>query len=93
MIEIDIWDVIDLEKGLFLLSTLYVQSKYTQESNYIAEALLGMYDIEELPHGMLPLKFTTIDHYQQEDHVIRAKLLCAKYKKFIFMEAGILLYW
>ena len=40
------------------------QPKYTHKFNYIMEALLEIYNVEELPNGVSPLKFATIDHYQ-----------------------------
>ena len=43
------------------------QPKSTQDSNYITETLLGMYDVEELPNLTFPLKFTTIAYSQWED--------------------------
>ena len=39
-----------------------------------------MYDVEELPNGTLQLKFTTTNHYKQEDLCIKSKLKSAKYK-------------
>ena len=41
------------------------QPKSTHESNYITETLLEMYEVEKLPDGTLPLKCTTINHYQR----------------------------
>ena len=70
------------------------QPKYTHDSDYITETLLEIYDVEEISYGIFPLKFTTIDHYQQEDPDIQANFLCAKYfKKVIFVESRILLQW
>ena len=73
--------------------TLYRQPKSTDKSNYIAETLLEIYDVEELPDGTFTLKFITIDHYQMENPVIQAKLLCEKIEKNLFVEAGIILHW
>ena len=56
------------------------QPKYTHKYNYIAETLLEMYDVKKIPNGTLPLKFTTIDHYQQEDPGINTKIQSKKYK-------------
>ena len=56
--------------------------KYIHESYYIAETFIKICNIEELPDGILPLKFTTIRHYQWEYYGIHAKILC----KNIFKE-------
>ena len=50
----------------------------THKSNYITETLLEIYDVKELTNGTFPLKFTTINHYQQEDPGIKSKLISAK---------------
>ena len=42
-----------------------IQPKSTHQSNYITETLLEMYEVEKLPDGTLPLKCTTINHYQR----------------------------
>ena len=52
-----------------------------------------MYDVQELPDIMFPLKFTTIDHYQWEYNDKKAKLLHEKYIKGYFMQDGILIHW
>ena len=49
------------------------QPKSTYESNCITKTFLEMYVIEEQPNGTLPLKLTSIDHYQREDTVIKDK--------------------
>ena len=59
--------------------SLYGQTKYTHEFNYIAETLLEMYDEEELLNGMFPLKFRTTKHYHHKYLDIQTKLLCTKY--------------
>ena len=69
---------------------LYRQPKSTHYSKYIVEILLEMYDT--LTDSTLPLKSATINYYQGKDPGIQAKLLCAKHKKVLFVEAGILLH-
>ena len=54
------------------------KNKSTNESNYVLEKLLEIYDVEEIKMGTFPLKFTAIYHYQREDPVIQAKLISAK---------------
>ena len=54
------------------------QPKSTHKSNYITKILLEIYDVEKLPNGTLPLKSTTIDHYQREYSGIKAKFKSAK---------------
>ena len=49
--------------------------------------ILKIYDVQNLTNGILSLKFTTTDHYQQGDPGIKPKLLSAKYKKYLFAEA------
>ena len=49
------------------------------KSNYIMEPLLEMYDTEDLPNGTTPLKFKTIDQYQQEYPGTKPKFKSAKY--------------
>ena len=51
------------------------------KSNYIMEPLLEMYDTEDLPNGTTPLKFKTIDQYQQEEPNLMAKLKISKCKR------------
>ena len=40
-----------------------------------------MYEVEELPNSKFLIKFTTIEHNQQEDPGIKSKLKSAKYNK------------
>ena len=54
------------------------------KSNYIMEPLLEMYDTEDLPNGTTPLKFKTIDQYQQEYPGTKPKFKSAKYLKGYF---------
>ena len=54
------------------------QPRSTHESNYVTETLLEMYGIEEIPNGIFPLKFTTINHYQWGNPCVQARLLSAK---------------
>ena len=39
------------------------QPESTRDYKFVAEKWLEMYDVEEIPNGTSPLKFTTIDHY------------------------------
>ena len=43
---------------------LYRQTKSTHAYNYVVETLSEMYAIEEITNVTLPLKFTTVNHYQ-----------------------------
>ena len=63
----------------------YRQLKSTHYSNHIAEILLKMYDVEELPNGTFPIKFTTINHYKQEYPGIKSKLPSTNYWKGSFL--------
>ena len=55
--------------------------KSTHKYNYVAETLLEMYEVEEIPNGTFPFKFTTIEHYQRGYPGIKSKLLSTKCKK------------
>ena len=60
------------------------QPKSTHKSNYITEIFLEMYDVEELINVTLPLKFTTINHYQREYPGIKSKLKAQNIKRIIW---------
>ena len=50
-----------------------------------------LYDINELPEGMFPLSFNSIDRYHQEDPFLWEKPNSTEYQKGVFFaEAGIL---
>ena len=55
--------------------------KTTQDSGYTTEIMSEINDIEELSEGNFPIKFKTIDQYQQEEPNLMAKLKISKCKR------------
>ena len=46
----------------------------TYESTYLAETMLELYDIEELPEGTFTISFKLKDRYQREYPILTEKL-------------------
>ena len=57
----------------------------THESTYTMEAMSQLYDVNELPYGMLPLSFKPIDQYQQKGPILPEKLKCVTNQKDYFI--------
>ena len=48
------------------------------------ETMLELYDTKEMPHGMFPLSFNIIYHYEREELILTEKIIEHNIKRVIF---------